>query len=283
MKIEIARYGAASKWLVLATGGENLAACGLYEVSKELPAEEVALLPPVNLVDAAMTLNDLRSGSPALRVLYNEEEFTLKSFAVLNPTRDHGDDELVDYSVLDFFASDNRWVSRFPRTATEKIFYSKRYREITNDSLVASLYLPFCGDSFNDGVFHVVDHGGGVVTDLEIFSDFDGLSIPTGADGGAQWQQHFWSAELTEQTRGADAITVALQLKWNSSGNACYKKTPLSIETTGGYLPHTKVKTDAQGRAVFNLIPIGLAKGDAVKIKVSAKHFTNVGSLLVTV
>ena len=194
-----------------------------------------------------------------------------------------GFDELVDYSVLDLYADSLAWEPRLAQTRQTKILYSARVRELQRRRLLASLYVRFSTGDFSETVLHLVNQGGSLVTDLSVDHRFDGTTVPVGP-GGAKWLDYFWYAEVRESSRKDDgAIVFDVSLKNNRDDRACERATRLEVSTDAGYLPRRFITTDEQGRAQFVLIPTGLVAGERVKVKLSATHFTNIGSASVEV
>ena len=121
------------------------------------------------------------------------------------------------------------------------------------------------------------------MTDLSVDHRFDGTTVPVGP-GGAKWLDYFWYAEVRESSRKDDgAIVFDVSLKNNRDDRACERATRLEVSTDAGYLPRRFITTDEQGRAQFVLSPTGLVAGERVKVKLSATHFTNIGSASVEV
>lgn len=191
-----------------------------------------------------------------------------------------GDDEVVDFSIIDFYLDRDGplpWVSRLASTRPEKILYSARYRDIERYSLMASIYVPFATGTLADCVLHLVGRGA-VICNQPIGNAFDGSALPIGPNGGARWREHFYSAELAIISQDADSTLIEAHLKWNSDGSPCSKSPLFYLEESAGYLPKRRVKFE-NGSARFTVSHLGLQSGDQIKVKVNAKHFTSLGQL----
>lgn len=214
----------------------------------------------------------------------NGKLITLQGFAEFSFDDIMGLDEVVDYSIIDLYANNGTpqpWTSRLANTRAEKILYSARYRNIEQFTQLGSVYIPFATGDLNDCVVHLVRRGE-LVCNLPITYEFDGNAFPVGP-GGALWTKHFWHAEVSLESVSPSVITYKVKLRWNIDDTACHKQTKLFVETDAGYLPRNIITTDENGEATFKLMPIGLNPMEPIKVKVSAQHYSKLGSCEVTV
>lgn len=231
--------------------------------------------------EAALTL--IAQGNAPMAIEYRGGLFIKQSIVVHDLRGMMGFDELVDYSVLDLYADGMAWEPRLAQTKQTKIVYSARVRDLQRRRLMASLYVRFATGDFSETVVHLVNQGDSLVTDLTVDHRFDGTTVPIGP-GGAKWLEYFWHADVRESARKDDGtIVFDVSLKNNRDDSACERATRLEVITDAGYLPRRFITTDEQGRAQFVLIPTGLVAGERVKVKLSATHFTNIGSASVEV
>lgn len=275
MFVEVVEYPAKDidlALLVTASGGSVYA--GIYsrgegELDEAVPATEA--------------LSMMSSGNAPFVISHKGSIYMRQSVAVHSQEGMLGFDELVDYSVLDLYKDGNVWEPRLPDTKNVKLIYSARVRDFQRRRLLASLYIRFATGDLSETVVHLVDRGGCLVTDLVADSKFDGTAFPVGP-GGALWLNHFWHAEVIPVQRGDDGrLMFDVVLKNNRDGSDCARPTRLELSADAGYLPRRFVTTDEMGKARFSLIPLGLQAGERVKVKVSATHFTNLGSASVEV
>lgn len=274
MFVEIVDYPAKEIDLAfLVTAKENTVFAGVYFRGEGDLAEAV---------DATEALAQIASGDAPFVVRHSGAIYMRQAVATHSYDGVLGFDELVDYTVLDLYKDGNVWEPRLPDTKNVKLIYSSRVRDFQRRRLLASLYIRFATGNLSETVLHLVNKGGCLVTDLTANHTFDGTTVPVGP-GGAKWLEYFWHAEVRESARNDGAIVFDVSLKNNRDDSACERATRLEISSDAGYLPRRFITTDEQGRAQFVLIPTGLAAGERVKVKLSATHFTNIGSASVEV
>lgn len=188
-----------------------------------------------------------------------------------------GDEEVVDYSVIDIIAANGAsglvWKSRLPSTSLAKIGTSQRWRSVTGERRIATIYIPFNTRSLADTTIFLVNSGGGVICNQELVTVDD--QAPIG--DAPNWTSYFYHADLKHAYLPDGSILVNLQLRWNRDSSICRGRTALLIESSAGYLPRRRVETDEGGAASFKLMPLGLERGEKIAVKVNSTHFTKIG------
>ncbi len=271
MNVEIVNYPAASDALIyLATADQTRVFLAIYSKMGAIVGEAIP---------AAQALPIMRSGHYPEFVLHDEGCFQRISTLTHDPAADIGQDEVVDFSVLDAFADGQMWEPRLPQTKQTKQLYSMRHRQAARRRLLASLYVRFATGDLSETVLHLVDCDGCLVTDLKADKKMNGPSVPVGKAGGATWLSHMWNVEVRQDgVRQDGAQKFVAQLR-EQSGPPINRKTRLYLESDAGYLPRRTVETDNRGRVEFVLLPMGLEAGERFKIKLNATHFTSVGQV----
>jgi hypothetical protein len=275
MIVEIVDYptsASKSNLLLATTTGQGVIAAVF--VLSDAPAKHAT--------SCEMALQQLSTGYAAESVERDGVAYVLTDVAEHAPGSLRGFDELVDYSVFDFFVDSVTWEPRLSATRGNKIIYSARHRALVRRQLLASLYVRFADETLDETVLHLVNHGNGLVTNLTPDIRFDGTSVPVGPGGGAKWLEYMWHAEVWVVEQTPSAITFGVQLRNNKDNSLCERQTKLQIEADAGYAPKRYVTTDAQGKATFTVLPLGLTAGDSLKVKLNTTHFTNIGSAGVT-
>ena len=79
---------------------------------------------------------------------------------------------------------------------------------------------------------------------------------------------------------GTDTVKFKMT---DSDGKAIKKEVTLYLESTGGYLPKTRLETDANGIGEFKVQALGLESGDMFKIKIGFRNFTGMTDVEYTV
>lgn len=243
--------------------------------------------PGLNLdkvIDQASAQDVFVDSSIDLYRCQNGEVIALQGFTEFSFGDIMGLDEVVDYSIIDLYArcgEPQPWTSRLASTRAEKILYSARYRNVEQFAQLGSIYIPFATGDMNDCIVHLVRQGE-LSCNLPVTYEFNGLAFPIGP-GGALWMKHFWHADLSVESITPNCYTLKAKLFWNETNVPCTKKTELFISSDAGYLPRSVVTTDENGEAIFKLMPIGLNPLERIKVKVSAMHFSKLGSLEVIV
>lgn len=73
---------------------------------------------------------------------------------------------------------------------------------------------------------------------------------------------------------------AVIQVLMNNAASAC--EAEIFAETSGGYLPLTRIHTNDQ-TATFNLLPLGLSNGQSVRVKFGFRFYTGLASTVVKV
>lgn len=218
----------------------------------------------------------LQCSDGRLLTFYGKKQFTFQDTMGL--------DEVVDYSIIDMYSTDDMpipWISRFANTKAEKVLYSSRYRNINVHNHLLSVYMPFNTGNFDDCTIHLVNEYK-LICNKEFDYVFDGEAFPVGK-GGAMWQEHFFSAEVEVISQDEDGVEGEIKLVWNKDGSPCERETDIYLESDSGYIPKRKIRTDKTGSVKFKMQFLGLEKGDPIKLKVSTKHFSSIGQLITEV
>ena len=205
-----------------------------------------------------------------------------------------GQDELADYSVLDFYmsraAEPYAIMNRLAITQITRAMHPCRARSLyaPDAAKVASVVFPFRPATMSDAALIEVPWGKYRPILLDRTFTQERASRPTSSalvDG--LWRADF-SAGLTVPAGGA--LQVSVQLKWNggecyswAKDSICARATELSLQAHSGYLPKRKIVTNASGAASFMIRATDLAPGDKIKIKAQAGYFTKVGATEITV
>lgn len=192
-----------------------------------------------------------------------------------------GLDEVVDYSIIDIYSSNDNplpWTSRLASTKDEKILFSSRYRDMNRFEQLVSIYMPFNTGNLNDCVIHLVQHDK-LICNMEFNHKFNGNDFPIGPNGGAIWRDFFYHADLDVISQNENEARIKLKLRWNKDESPCEKKTDIFIESDSGYIPVRKLKTDENGECEFTVMFLGLPENHIFNVKVGTKHFSAIGKI----
>lgn len=201
----------------------------------------------------------------------------------------NGHDEIVPYSIIDLLFEHNGqplgWMNRWIECARSKTPYAARMRSQKRAHQVASIYIPFVRSSLQDYHIHIVQQGQhaplinwpvDVVTDERDLPEY----------GSMVWADAFWSVmpDTPEvQVASGDMIDLPFTLRWNKDGTLCEgEDLTLYASTDAGYLPVTKVPV-VNGAGSVKFRALDLPAGTIANVKISARHFTNLGKFQITV
>ncbi len=197
-----------------------------------------------------------------------------------------GADEVVDYSrfeiPVDAAGMLSTWDNRLITSRWDKNEYGRRNRAKRGSGIACYVWMPLATGSFHDcrlilplaGTF-----GFGGTADPVLIPEAE---APSDARG---YLRFYWSAQVPEYlTVTPEAwIEIPVQLVENADGTPLTHSTRLKLEALSGYLPQTRVVTDAEGRAVIRACALGLRAGDTLSIKINTDHYTAVGRVDVAV
>lgn len=197
-----------------------------------------------------------------------------------------GADEIVDYSRFEIPVDDNgmlsTWDNRLITSRWDKNEYGRRNRAKRGAGIACYVWMPIATEHFADtriilpfaGAF-----GFGGTADPVLLAEAD---APSDARG---YLQFYWSvtapAGLTVAPEGW--VDIPLQLVENADGAPFAHATRLKLEVLSGYVPQSRVLTDAQGRAVIRACALGLRPGETLSLKINTDHYTSVGRVDVAV
>lgn len=187
---------------------------------------------------------------------------------------DIGDDEWVDYSIIDFcvdavgtpvFAK-----SRFADSRETKIQRQSRHQQLSGAMIIASLCVPFADDVLNDDVVLLVQTSEPPI---------DSGNCPTVAPKTMLWRDYFYRAVVPELADVQPDQEVEIRFVMvDQDGQPVIGNTTLDAEATAGYLPRRRIAF-VNGEATVRFIALGLESGDPVKIKLNSTHHTAIGTV----
>lgn len=197
-----------------------------------------------------------------------------------------GADEVVDYSRFEIPVDDvgmlSTWDNRLITSRWDKNEYGRRNRAKRGVGIACYVWMPLATGSFHDcriilplsGAF-----GFGGTADPVLVPEAE---APSDARG---YLRFYWSAQVPEYlTVTPEAwIEIPVQLVENADGTPLAHSTRLKLEALSGYLPQTRVVTDARGQAVIRAAAFGLRPGETLSIKINTDHYTAVGRVDVPV
>lgn len=263
--------------LLLVSFKDNSLVVAEYLSNTAAPSPDAVTIPA-----AESTLATMMDTGPVSDVAHADKNWKLVASAILPSQVPFGADEYSDYSVLDFYSGQHRWVSRFPMTRLGRIRYTERLRNLNQASIITTLVVPFAGDwSTIEAIVYAKSDL--VLTDLEIADTVDATQFSMTPTNPAWWD-HMWGVAITETSRDADgAINFSAQLEWNRDGASCARVATLWLDLDAGYSPKKMISFDQNGSASFKVIPLGLTAGDKITVKLGANVYSGIGSLTVSV
>ena len=197
-----------------------------------------------------------------------------------------GLDELTDYSIIDIM-TDNEgfptvWRNRFAQTKNEKISTSFRWRSVSDRSNALVIFMPFDTGSFDDCRIEVLCNVDPILLNSTTLTGR--VDDDTIANDGLYYKKWFYYAEGGPVSVAAgETVDIPFSMKWNNDDTAVNKSATYRVESDAGYLPKTKVTTDATGAGTIKFTALGLEAGDTASVKINAAHFTNIGKITVNV
>lgn len=218
-------------------------------------------------------------GSPGAVLAY-------RSHVAFDLTDLQGADEIVDYSRFEIPVDDegmlSTWDNRLITSRWDKNEYGRRNRAKRGAGIACFVWMPIATGSFADTRIILPFAGsfgfGGTVDPLAVSSE----DAPGDTRG---YLQFYWSvtapAGLTVTPDGW--VEIPLQLVENADGAPLAHATRLKLEVLSGYVPQSRVVTDAQGRAVIRACALGLRPGETLSLKINTDHYTSVGRVDVAV
>lgn len=218
-------------------------------------------------------------GSPGAVLAY-------RSHVAFDLTDLQGADEIVDYSRFEIPVDDDgmlsTWDNRLITSRWDKNEYGRRNRAKRGAGIACFVWMPIATGSFADTRIILPFAGsfgfGGTVDPLAVSSE----DAPGDTRG---YLQFYWSvtapAGLTVTPDGW--VEIPLQLVENADGAPLAHATRLKLEVLSGYVPQSRVVTDAQGRAVIRACAPGLRPGETLSLKINTDHYTSVGRVDVAV
>ena len=201
-----------------------------------------------------------------------------------------GADEVVDYSRFEIPVDDvgmlSTWDNRLITSRWDKNEYGRRNRAKRGVGIACYVWMPIATGSFHDsriilpfaGTF-----GFGGTADPVLLGPEEAASDARG------YLRYYWSAAVPDNLGehlvvAPEAwIDIPLQLVENADGTPLTHSTRLKLEALSGYLPQTRVVTDAEGQAVIRAAAFGLRPGETLSIKINTDHYTAVGRVDVAV
>ena len=197
-----------------------------------------------------------------------------------------GADEIVDYSRFEIPVDDDgmlsTWDNRLITSRWDKNEYGRRNRAKRGAGIACFVWMPIATGSFADTriILPFAGSFGFGGTDDPV-----SMSAAEAAGDTRGYLQFYWSvtapAGLTVTPDGW--VDIPLQLVENADGAPLAHATRLKLEVLSGYVPQSRVLTDAQGRAVIRACALGLRSGDILSLKINTDHYTSVGRVDVAV
>jgi hypothetical protein len=197
-----------------------------------------------------------------------------------------GADEIVDYSRFEIPVDDggmlSTWDNRLITSRWDKNEYGRRNRAKRGAAISCYVWMPIATGSFIDTRIILPfagSFGFGGTADPALLAEAD---APSDARG---YLRYYWSASVPDAlTVAPDGwINIPLQLVENADGAPLAHATRLKLEVLSGYVPQSRVLTDAQGRAVIRACALGLRPGETLSLKINTDHYTAVGRVDVAV
>jgi hypothetical protein len=200
----------------------------------------------------------------------------------------NGLDEMVDYSLLDIMTDPSGaplpWRNRFAQSKPEKVDYSFRFRAMTRNSNALVVFMPFDTGSFLDCRVELLCEIDPILLNgTTVTGRVPDADIPKDGQWFKQWYFSAVPDATTLTVPAGGSVDLPFHLTWNADGSACQRATRFKLETDAGFLPKTRVVTDANGQGVVRVHALGLEPGDRMKVKINAEHYTAVGVLNVEV
>lgn len=197
-----------------------------------------------------------------------------------------GEDELVDYSLIDipigFNGQPRTWRNRFAQSSREKIANAPRFRQRERVMNALTLAMPIKAGSTSGVRAELICAGEPVYLNGTAPSGY--LEEAGLENSGQRYRQFFFSASGAPATVSAgETVDVPFQLFWNGSGDPVERELTFKLDADAGYLPRRRVTTDAMGRGIVSFCAQGLVAGECAQIKINAEHFTALGKLAVEV
>lgn len=197
-----------------------------------------------------------------------------------------GADEIVDYSRLEIPVDDagmlSTWDNRLITSRWDKNEYGRRNRAKRRAGIACYVWMPIASGSFADTRIILPFAGsfgfGGTVDPLSVsFEDAPGDT--------RGYLQFYWSVMAPAGlTVAPDCwVEIPLQLVENADRAPLAHATRLKLEVLSGYVPQSRVVTNAQGQAVIRACALGLHPGETLSLKINTDHYTSVGRVDVAV
>lgn len=201
-----------------------------------------------------------------------------------------GADEVVDYSrfeiPVDAAGMLSTWDNRLITSRWDKNEYGRRNRAKRGSGIACYVWMPIATGSFHDcriilpfaGAF-----GFGGTADPILLGPEEAASDARG------YLKFYWSTVVSEGHAGNLVVApeawieIPVHLVENADGTPLTHSTRLKLEALSGYLPQTRVVTDAEGQAVIRAAAFGLRPGETLSIKINTDHYTAVGRVDVPV
>ena len=191
-----------------------------------------------------------------------------------------GADEWTDYQVLEAMGGFDGslitlgpWRSRLAMTKGIKTVSGTRWSRLVGNLPIAMAIMPFKTEALADirielrGAFAPLVLTEGV--EVEQFTIAPEVPVP--------WQRFMWHVEMedAEPIHAMNGGTAKFYLAWNGTNERITRDIEVDVEADAGYLPMRKLRfTD--GIAYLPIIPIGLASGDKINVKMGVGPFTKI-------
>ena len=174
------------------------------------------------------------------------------------------------------------WDNRLITSRWDKNEYGRRNRAKRGAGIACYVWMPIATGHFADTRIILPfagSFGFGGNADPALLTEAD---APSDARG---YLRYYWSASVPEPlTVAPDGwVEIPLQLVENADGAPLAHATRLKLEVLSGYVPQSRVLTDAQGRAVIRACALGLRSGETLSLKINTDHYTAVGRVDVAV
>lgn len=221
--------------------------------------------------------------------------FLLSGRISLSLSGTFGLDEIGDCSIMDFhYGRQARPVGVYARLAQSKDIkstYPPRTRALIASqgcSKAMTVVFPFAPTTTADAALIEVPFG--EYQPILLDGSWDEVRQATAAS--SRLMDSLWSVQFPENvTVGPDeVVTLTGQLVWKDNvdfswtgGDLCERSVELTLTTSAGYLPKTKIKTDINGQLSFKFRSTDLEPGDKIKIKAASGFISKVGSMEITV
>ena len=201
-----------------------------------------------------------------------------------------GADEVVDYSRFEIPVDDmgmlSTWDNRLITSRWDKNEYGRRNRAKRGSGIGCYVWMPIATGSFHDCRIILPFAGA-----FGFGGTADPMALPEAAarSDARGYLKFYWSTVVSEGHAGHLVVApeawveIPVHLVENADGTPLAHSTRLKLEALSGYLPQTRVVTDAEGRAVIRACALGLRAGDTLSIKINTDHYTAVGRVDVPV